>query len=66
MQIAKHATSSFGNHEEMKGVPSPEKVAPATQLLMSGVLQKKGLIFWNKRYVTLDSQGILQYFDVKQ
>ena len=50
----------------MKGAPAPEKVAPPIQLLMSGVLQKKGLIFWNKRYVTLDSLGILQYFDVKQ
>jgi hypothetical protein len=66
LHIVKHATSSFGKHEEMKGAPSPEKVAPPTQLLMSGVLQKKGLIFWNKRYVTLDSLGILQYFDVKQ
>jgi hypothetical protein len=66
LQIAKHATSSFGKLEEMKGAPSPEKVAPPTKLVMSGVLKKKGLIFWNKRYVTLDSAGIVQYFDVKQ
>lgn len=50
----------------MKGAPSPEKLAPPTQLVMSGVLKKKGIIFWNKRYVTLDSAGIVQYFDVKQ
>ena len=33
---------------------------------MSGVLRKKGLIFWNKRFVTLNSEGLFQYFDVKQ
>ena len=33
---------------------------------MSGVLRKKGLIFWNKRFVILNSEGLLQYFDVKQ
>ena len=32
---------------------------------MSGVLRKKGLIFWNKRFVILNSEGLLQYFDVK-
>ena len=66
LQIAKHATSSFGKLEEMKGAPSPDKLTPTTHVLMSGVLKKKGLIFWNKRYVTLDSAGIVQYFDVKK
>jgi hypothetical protein len=33
--------------------------------LEAGILKKKGLVFWNKRHVTLDNQGLLKYYDTK-
>ena len=32
-------------------------------ILMRGTLRKKGLIFLNERIVTIDSKGILRYFN---
>ena len=30
--------------------------------MLKGVLRKKGLIFMNERTVTIDSQGVMNYF----
>jgi len=30
------------------------------------VFKKKGIFFWNKRNVIIDSKGVLKYFDVNE
>ena len=37
----------------------------APLIIMSGILRKKGLIFYNNRFLTLNAKGILNYYDPK-
>ena len=60
-QIKRNRSSSLGELE--KSFSSNDENSMI--LIKSGILKKKGIIFYNNRVVTLSAKGLLTYYDTK-